>query len=70
MFHKIVADGFFVFSAIAILAAMYGWSIGDLWLASTQWVLVAIFLMLVAIYVRMSAADDEKILKMRRKNGK
>lgn len=70
MFHKIMADGFFVFSFIAVLAAMYGWAMTeDLWLASTQWILVAIFLMLVAIYVRLSAADDEKLLRKRR-NGK
>ena len=69
MYHKILADGFFVFSAIAILASMYSWSIEDIFLASTQWVLIAAVLLLMAIYIRMSRDDDEMLLK-ERKNAK
>lgn len=70
MFHKIMADGIFTFASVAILAAMVGWSVGDIWLASTQWMLVAIVLLLVAIYIKLSASEDEEILKKQRKGGK
>lgn len=66
MYHKILADGFFVFAAIAILASMYSWSIEDIFLASTQWVLVSAVLLLMAIYIRLSREDDENILKTRK----
>ena len=70
MYHKILADGFFVFSAIAILASMYSWSIEDIFLASTQWILVSIVMLLMAIYIRLSRDDDEVLLKDRMKNFK
>jgi hypothetical protein len=70
MYHKILADGFFVFSFFAIFLAMVGFLIGDIWLASTQWMLVAIFTVLVGIYVKQSADEDEKILKMKKNNKK
>jgi protein-S-isoprenylcysteine O-methyltransferase Ste14 len=63
MYHKILADGIFVFSCFAIFMAMIGWIIGDIWLASTQWMLIAIILLLIAIYVKLSAREDEIILK-------
>ncbi len=63
MYHKILADGFFVFSFFAIFLAMIGFLVGDIWLASTQWMLVAIFTVLVGIYVKLSAQEDEEILK-------
>lgn len=70
MFHKIMADGMFTFASVAILAAMVGWSVGDVWLASTQWMLVAIVMLLIAIYIKLSAAEDEKILSnQKRSNG-
>lgn len=67
MYHKILADGFFVFAAIAILASMYSWSVEDIFLASTQWVLISIVLLLMAIYIRLSRDDDEALLKNRPK---
>ncbi len=67
MYHKILADGFFVFAAIAILASMYSWSVEDIFLASTQWVLISIVLLLMAIYIRLSRDDDEVLLKDRPK---
>jgi uncharacterized membrane protein len=69
-FHKILADGFFVFATISIFAAMIGWANNDIWLASTQWILVGIFLMLVAIYVKLSAKEDEVIMKKYKKSSK
>lgn len=70
MFHKFLADGFFVLATIALIAAMYGWQLEDLWLASTQWVLVSNSLLLMGIYIRMSRDDDEDILRSRRINNK
>lgn len=62
MYHKILADGFFTFAAIAILVSIYGWSIEDIFLASGQWLQVATVMLLVAIYIKMNTADDEAIL--------
>jgi hypothetical protein len=62
-FHKILADGFFVSAFVAIFASMIGWLETDVWLASTQWLLVAIFLVLVGIYVKLSAKEDMAIIK-------
>ncbi len=62
-FYKILADGFFVLSVLAIFAAMVGWLVDDIWLASTQWLLLGIFSMLVAIYTKLSAKEDLEIMK-------
>ena len=67
MYHKTLADGFFIFASLALFSAMVGWAVGDIWLASTQWMLVAIVLLLIAIYVRMSADDDEQIVSQKAK---
>jgi hypothetical protein len=72
MYHKILADGAFVVSSICVLAAMAGWLVEDIWLASSQWMLLAIFLLLVAIFVKMNTEDDEKLIKTyakKRKSG-
>lgn len=70
MYHKIMADGFFVFAAIAILGSIYGWAISDIFLASTQWLLISIVLILMAIYIRLSRDDDEMIVKKQFKSMK
>ncbi len=70
MFHKTLADGFFIFASIAVLAAAFGWAVGDMWLASTQWLEVGIVFFLIAIYTRLSEEDDLKILKEKYKNKK
>lgn len=62
MYHKILADGFFTFAAIAILVSIYGWSIEDIFLASSQWLEVAAVMLLMAIYIKINARDDELIL--------
>lgn len=62
-FHKILADGFFVVAFVAIFASAVGWLEADVWLASTQWLLVAIFLVLVGIYIKLSAEEDLEIIK-------
>ncbi len=68
MFHKTLADGFFIFASIAVLAAAFGWAVDDMWLASTQWLEVGIVFFLIAIYTRLSEEDDLKILKEKNKN--
>jgi hypothetical protein len=70
MFHKTLADGFFIFASIAVLAAVFGWAVEDMWLASTQWLEVGIVFFLIAIYTRLSEEDDLKILKEKNKRRK
>ncbi len=70
MYHKTLADGFFIFAFCAVMLAMVGWLVEDIWLASTQWILLGIFLLLVAIYVKMSANEDEEAIKEYAKNRK
>ncbi len=71
MFHKTLADGFFIFASIAVLGAIFGWAVQDMWLASTQWLEVAIVFYLVAIYTKLSEEEDLQILKERHaKKGK
>ncbi len=70
MYHRTLANGFFIFGMVAVFLAAYGWSVLDIWLASTQWILISIVSLLVAIYVRMSAEDDEAIMQERVKTKK
>lgn len=48
-----IGDAFIVLSAIAVILAVIGVFGSDLWLASTQWILVAIALVGYGIYARM-----------------
>lgn len=70
MYHKTLSDGFFMFAVLAIFLSMIGWGVADIWLASSQWLEISIVMLLVAIYVRLSAEDDEKILRERVKTKK
>ena len=70
MFYKTLADGFFIFASIAVLAAAFGWAVEDMWLASTQWLEVGIVFFLIAIYTKISEEDDLKILKDKREGRK
>jgi hypothetical protein len=70
MFHKALADGFFIFASIAVLAAVFGWAVEDMWLASTQWLEVAIVFYLIAIYTKLSEDEDLQILKERHTKNK
>jgi len=71
MFHKTLADGFFIFASIGVLGAIFGWAVEDMWLASTQWLEVAIVFYLIAIYTKLSEDEDLQILKDRHtKNGR
>ena len=70
MFHKTLADGFFIFASIAVLGAVFGWAVQDMWLASTQWLEIAIVFYLVAIYTKLSEEEDLQILKERNANKK
>lgn len=63
MYHKILADGMFVLAFCALIMAGIGFKVGDILLASTQWTLVSIVLLLVAIYVKLNKDEDEEIIK-------
>jgi hypothetical protein len=41
-------------AAVAVLFSFVGWISHDIWLASTQWLLVAAVLALFGIYLRLS----------------
>jgi hypothetical protein len=41
-------------SALAVLLAAEGWVGPDIWLASTQWLLVALILVAFAIYLKLA----------------
>lgn len=69
-FHKMLADGFFVIACLTVFAAAIGWLEEDVWLASTQWLIVGIFAVLVAIYTKLSAKEDEEIIKSYKKANK
>lgn len=58
MLHKTISKSFFTLAWIAVFAAMFGWSMQDVWLASTQWMQVAAVFLLMAIYVKMCEVDD------------
>ena len=70
MYHKILADGTFTVAIICLFAAMTGWLVDDIWLASTQWTLVSIVFLLIAIYIKINTEDDKKLLKQYAKNRK
>ena len=52
-----------------LLFSVFFWHIGllvtDIWLASTQWLLVAIFLLGMAIFVKLNKEEDEEAFKER-----
>jgi Na+-transporting NADH:ubiquinone oxidoreductase subunit NqrB len=50
---KLLGDVFIGFAALAILFAVIGATGNDIWLASTQWVLIAGVLAVFAVYVRL-----------------
>lgn len=66
-FHKILADGIFSLAALAVFGAFFGWMIGDIWLASSQWLQVASVLMLTSIYIKISQKEDEQLLAIQSK---
>ncbi len=65
--HALFSRTFFLFASMALAAAMYGWGIQDIWLASTQWMQVATVFLLMAIFVKMSEEDDKRIEEEMRK---
>lgn len=46
---------FMVLALVAVLAAAWGFWYSDLWLASTQWLLVGIIFAAFGLYARMEA---------------
>jgi hypothetical protein len=51
MLSKVLMAG----SVASILLAGYGYLVADIWLASTQWLLVAAVLALFGVYARLEA---------------
>ncbi len=70
MLHNTISKSFFVFASLSVMAAMYGWSVQDFWLASTQWMQVSVVFLLMAIYVKICESDDLKIIDKRKKGKK
>lgn len=53
--NKSVFSKYLIYGAVvAILFAAIGWSVSDIWLASTQWLLVSVVLALFGIYMKMN----------------
>ncbi len=50
MFSKILIWG----AVLAVLLSVVGWLSRDIWLASTQWLLIAAVLTLFGIYLRLN----------------
>ena len=50
---KSTSDIFFILSVTAAMLAFIGWATIDIWLASTQWILVAITVSVWGLYLRL-----------------
>lgn len=50
--NKMLADVLMVLSLISLILAAYGSFVSDLWLASSQWLLIAILLSIYGIYAK------------------
>ncbi|MFA5871718.1 MAG: hypothetical protein WC858_03250 [Parcubacteria group bacterium] len=62
---KSTSDIFFILSVTAVLLAFLSWAAMDIWLASTQWMLVAIVVGIWGVYLRMRDVHESN-----GKNGK
>ena len=70
MLHNTLSKSYFILASLAVILAMYGWAVMDVWLASTQWMQVSVVLMLMAIYIKISQADDIAEFAKRKKKRK
>lgn len=70
MYHKFLSDSFFVLALCCLFLSAISYGMCDVWLASTQWVLVSIVFFLIAIYVKLSKEEDEKIIAGYKKQAK
>lgn len=70
MLHKTLSKSFFILASLAVIFAMFGWAVQDYWLASTQWMQVAVVLLLMAIYVKICEDDDRQEFAKRKKKKK
>lgn len=50
-----ISCGLMTASFLAVLAAAWGFLYSDIWLASTQWLLVAVVLGIFGLYTRLEA---------------
>ena len=48
-----IAKVLMVLSFVAVVAAAWGFLVSDVWLASTQWLLIAVILAAFGLYARM-----------------
>jgi len=50
---RLVSKVLIIFALAAVVAAAWGFLFSDIWLASTQWLLIAIVLAAFGLYTRM-----------------
>jgi hypothetical protein len=50
---RLVSKVLIIFALVAVVAAAWGFLFSDIWLASTQWLLIAIVLAAFGLYTRM-----------------
>lgn len=56
---KSSSDIFFILSVTFVMLATIGWAAADIWLAPTQWLLVAITMGIWGIYLRMRDVHEK-----------
>lgn len=52
---RVIAKGLMIASCFSVLAAGWGFLYSDIWLASTQWLLVAAVLAVFGLYARIES---------------
>ncbi len=66
---KSTSDIFFILSFLAVMFAVISWAAMDMWLASTQWMLVAITVGIWGVYLRLRDIHEGKTV-VKNGNGK
>ncbi len=52
MSDKRIHKGLGILALISLVLATYGAFVSDVWLASTQWLLISVWLLVVSVFVR------------------
>jgi fatty acid desaturase len=50
---RLVSQVLIILALVAVVAAAWGFLFSDIWLASTQWLLIAVVLIAFGLYARM-----------------
>ncbi len=50
---RLVSQVLIILALVAVVAAAWGFLFSDIWLASTQWLLIAVVLVAFGLYARM-----------------